>query len=270
MGCSIGDSLVTPGNVEFTGDAMIHGDATIGGNLTGAGDVEVDGQLELGGTSQLIGSDTIASQVPYQSPGTTPPCACDPSTFFDVAGAVAAARTAANAQNSWTNVGHTQLHLSTGNYYVTSSAVVGSTAIVIDGNVSVFVDGNLAQVGATQWQISSGAQLDLYVAGNVESVGKLTAGNASAPDAFRLYIGGSGTTSLGAVGQSDFYGALYAPTADVSYVGDTHVVGSIFAKSIIGVGALTINYGDATMPPESCTPPGDGGSGTGNGSGIIL
>ena len=276
VGCSIGDSLITPGDVEFTGSATINDNATVGGNLLAVGMLTVGGQLEVGGTSQMVGGQDVASQAPYQSPGQTPPCNCDPSTFFDVGAAVAAAKQAANGQSNWTNVGQEQLHLSTGSYYVTAAATVGSTAIVIDGTVSVFVDGSLQQVGLEQWKISPGAQLDLFVSGNVQSVGALVAGDASQPDAFRVYVGGSNDTSIQAVGTSVFYGAIYAPQANIQYVGDAHVVGAIFAKSILGVGSLTIDYGDQSAPPASCTPPPDGGSGsgssggTGDGSGIFL
>ena len=268
VGCSIGDSLVTPKDVDFTGDATIHGDAVIGGNLTAVGQLDVGGQLEVGGTSEVLGGGTIASRAPYQAPGAAPPCDCDPSHFFDVAGAVAAAKQLAGGQASWTSVGVADIHLQTGSYYVTAADVVGKTTIHVDGNVSVFVDGSLDAVGATRWQLASGAQLDLFVSGDVASVGQLAAGDPNAPDAFRLYVGGSGGVTVGAVGESQFYGAIYAPQANVLYVGDAHIVGSIFAKSIQGVGRLEIDYGDAATPPSSCTPPAPpSGSGAGSGSG---
>lgn len=261
-GCVVGDSLITPGDVQFAGAAKIGADAVIGGNLFGAGELDVDGTLEVGGSSQLAGGSQINARAPYQAPSAMPPCGCDPTTFFDVGAAVAAARQAANGKDSWTSVGKAEIRLTTGSYYIGSSALVGQAQIVIDGNVSVFVDGSLATVGSAQWQFSPGAQLDLYVSGDVASVGQLVAGDPAAPTSFRLYVGGSGTTALAAVGQTAFYGDVYAPLADVSYTGDTKIVGSIFAASIIGTGRLEIDYGDSTAPPSSCTPP-TGGTGTG-------
>jgi hypothetical protein len=271
VGCSIGDSLVTPADVEFSGEATIHGDAVIGGNLTGVGSLAVDGKLELGGTSQLVGGSTVASHAPYQAPSAQPPCDCDPNSFFDVAAAVAAAKQVANGQSSWSNVGKTEIHLTAGSYYVAAADLVGQATIEIDGGVSVFVDGSLDSVGSAQWRLDAGAQLDLFVSGSVASVGQLVTGDPSAPTSFRLYVGGTGSTALGTVGESELYGDIYAPSADITYVGDTRVVGSIFAATIIGVGRLEIDYGDSAQPPSSCTPPGSGsGSGSGDANPILL
>ena len=138
---------------------------------------------------------------------------------------------------------------------MTSADVVGLTAIYVDAPSSVFVDGSLRQVGAEQWKIAPGATLDLFVSGNVLSVGQLIAGSAGDPAAFRLYVGGSGETKVGAVGDTHFYGSIYAPQSTIAYVGNAQIVGSIFAKTIAGVGALTIEYGDSVAPPTSCDPP---------------
>ncbi|HRC56342.1 MAG TPA: hypothetical protein PKU97_10485, partial [Kofleriaceae bacterium] len=40
-----------------------------------------------------------------------------------------------------------------------------------------------------------------------------------------------------------------------SYVGNTRVVGSIYAKELSGVGELTIEYGRPVTPPSSCDAP---------------
>ena len=61
-------------------------------------------------------------RVPYVAPAD--PCNCDPSTFFDVAAAVAAAKTAANGLPSF-GVGSFAPHLASGNYYAPSAQVVG-------------------------------------------------------------------------------------------------------------------------------------------------
>ena len=60
------------------------------------------------------------------------------------------------------------------------------------------------------------------------------------------------------VGAQAFHGAIYAPRAHVAYVGATHVEGSLFARSLRGVGVLDIEHG-ATGPsdPGECDDPED-------------
>lgn len=259
IGVSIGESLVTPADVEIIGDATITGDATIGGDLTSVGTLAINGELQLGGSEDLVGEHHIASRAPYQGAPAAPPCGCDPSSFYDVETAVAAARQATGGEPSWDHVGDTVLHLASGSYYVTAAEVVGNTQFIIDGNVSIFVDGSLISVGSAQWTLSPGASLDLFVSGNVESVGSLISGDETNPGAFRLYVGGDETTSVANVGDTAFFGSLYAPRAAVSYVGDARIVGSIFARTIEGVGSLTVEYGEPVTTPQSCEqPPGEG------------
>jgi hypothetical protein len=265
VGLSVGDSLVTPGDVSFTGDVTISGSAVIGGNLSSVGTLDVGGALELGGSDESVGPETVASRAPYAAPA-GPPCDCNPNDVFDVGAAVAAAKQAANGIAAFSGVGQQTVTLQTGNYYTTDSAVVGMTTIEIAGSVSLYIDGSLASVGADKWKLDSGATLDLFVSGDVASVGELIAGDPSNPGAFELYVGGSSSVGIGAVGETQFYGSIYAPQAPIAYVGDTKVVGALFAKTLAGVGRLEIDYGAPIVPPNSCNPP-SGGSGSGSGSG---
>ena len=251
VGVSIGDSLITPASVEIVGDARIQNDLIIGGDLTAVGTLNA-GTLRLRGSDLVTGQATIGSRAPYAGAGSAPPCGCDESTFFDVKTAVLAAKQAVGGEASWDSVGASEVHLATGSYYVTSAQIVGEAQFVIDGNVSIFVDGSLLSVGDAQWKLAPGASLDLFVSGNVDHVGSLAAGDGANPGAFRLYIGGSETAT---VGEAAFFGSLYAPRANVMYVGNARIVGSIFAKTLQAVGTLTVEYGDPLTTPESCNEP---------------
>jgi len=253
-GTSIGQNLITPKDVEITGEATIGGDAVIGGDLLATGSFGVLGSLKLGGSEDIVGESSIASRAPFEALPAQPPCGCDPATFFDPRIAVAAAKQAMNGDTSFDEVGSVDLHLATGSYYATAAQLVGDGLFTIEGNVTIFVEGNLSSVGSAHWNVLPGATLDLFVSGDVESVGDLTAGNESSARDFRLYVGGQAAS----VGSTTFFGSIYAPNADVSYVGDARIVGSIFAKSLEGTGVLTVEYGDPLTPPSSCSqPPGD-------------
>jgi cytoskeletal protein CcmA (bactofilin family) len=257
VGVSIGEKLITPGDVELTGDADIE-TLVAGGDLVATGTIAVR-RLELGGSANIVGDATIAERAPFGGAGNQP-CGCDEQTFFDVDLAVRAARQATDATPSWQSVGQSEVRLTTGSYYVTSAEVVGDTTFIIDGNASVFVDGSLTSVGTAQWQIAPGGSLDLFVSGDVAYVGTVSAGDPANAGAFRLYVGSTGTVEL--VGEGTFAGSLYAPRAAVTYVGDARVVGSIFARTVEATGNLTIEYGEPLTPPQSCEqPPAPAGEG---------
>lgn len=251
-GASIGDSFVTTGDVTGAGSVTISGDATIGGDLDFVGAVSIGGNLALGGAESVSGYVSAGNRTSYAAPA-APPCGCDPSTFFDVDGAVATAAQVAGGASSWGNVGASEIHLSGGNYFVTAD-MVGARRIFVDAPSSVYVDGNLRSVGADLWTLAPGATLDLFVSGNVTSVGALSIGNAADPTAFRLYIGGGDDVTVGTIGAAEISGAIYAPRATLAYAGATRITGTIFAKRIVGSGALSVVYGDSSTPPTSCDP----------------
>lgn len=257
VGGAIGDSLVTPAGASVSGQLTITNNATIGGDLSCTGALDIGGDLALGGAEHVIGALTVGDRVPYTAPS-APPCDCDPATFFDVVAAVAAAKQITGDHTSWDHVGASELHLAGGNYFVTSANVTGLSKIYVDGSASVYVEGSLASVGVEQWEIAPGATLDLFVSGSVTSVGQLRIGAAADPTAFRLYIGGDDDVAVGAIGQTEIAGSIYAPRATLAYVGGARITGSIFAKSLVGSGALNVVYGESGTAPTACEPDGEG------------
>ncbi len=66
------DALVTPANVEISGDATLH-DATIGGDLVASGSLTIEGSLAVGGRESLVGEHEISMRAPYQAPAVGAP-----------------------------------------------------------------------------------------------------------------------------------------------------------------------------------------------------
>jgi hypothetical protein len=262
----IAGSLATAGDARWVGWLKVGVDLAIGGDATGVGMLEVGGALSVGGSETMVPGSTVGSRTDYQ-PLAGPPCNCDPDTFFDVAGAVAAARTAndnaaAGLPTRLAAVGVNDLRLESGSYYFEDAATVGQTHITIAGQVAIYVEGTIATVGEQNITVEDGGSLDLFVSGMIASVGWTSTGSAAHPDAIRIYLGGSDRVLLAAVGAHDFHANLYAPEATLAYVGDNRVVGSLFGRTLDGVGALEIGYGaPADLDPPSCDDPGDGDGG---------
>lgn len=254
----IGGSLHTSGDASGVGVLTVAGNYGVGGNMSSVGELSVGGDLQVAGEESIIGERAIGNRSAYDA--LAMPCACDGDSFFDVAAAVAAAEgandnEAAGFEAALDSVGETDLRLESGSYYLADPSVVGETHLTISGQVSLFVNGSLSAVGEQDITLEDGASLDLFVSGSIATVGQVRFGSEADPSAFRLYVGGE-DAMLVSVGEQDFFASIYAPRAEVDYVGDTRIVGSVFAKSLTGVGNLEISYGSPIeLEPSSCEPP---------------
>ncbi len=255
---NVARDLSSAGTVDAIGNIVVGADMNVGGDLTGVGRLSVEKALRVAGENRFIGFATSGSTEPY---GNTPPppCGCSEPEILDVASAVADARAnndnaAAGIDTSISSIGYSVLQFGDGSYYFDGVETIGATKFVIDGTVAIFIDGNLDQIGAQWIRLMPGATLDLYVSGAVRTIGHVDLGDKLAPSAFRLYVGGTDEASLN-VGNQLFNGAIYAPNADLRYIGNTKVRGSLFAKSIVGKGNLVVGHASPTEPPEDCDDP---------------
>jgi len=253
-------SFVTAADVVVYGNVNIDGDMNIGGNLEGIGAIDVDGTFRLGGTNSFLGWLDVGNQEPIGSPPSQP-CDCRPDQQIDIAGAIARAKSTNNNGASGlgtqlSNLGYTDLRLSSGTYYFSDATNIGFVRITIEGTVALFLDGDLDTIGAERIKLAAGSTLDLYVGGNIRSVGHVELGDKSAPASFRLYIGGSDDVTL-SVGNAQFNGALYAPNAIIEYIGNTNIRGSLFARRVTGTGNLVVGYAEPEPAPIVCPDPED-------------
>jgi hypothetical protein len=250
-------SLSTPATVDDIGNIEVDGDLAIGGDLKGIGRLAVGGALSVAGKDTFLGYEEVAATAPYTAVA-APECGCGGSTAIDVAGMVAAAKTAndntaAGVPTSFKNIGAARLELTTGSYYLTDLASIGATFVSVTGHVSLYLDGNLEQIGAAWIKLENGGMLDLYVSGSVRSIGHLDLGNKWDPSAFRLYIGGGDKATIN-VGNQIYNGAIYAPNAVVEYIGNTQIRGAITAKRLTGVGNLELGYAAPHCPVDEPDP----------------
>lgn len=250
--------ISSAGTVSALGNVEAGSDLDVGGDLTGVGRLEVGGTLRVGGTDRFVGWQDVNATGPY---GTTPDAPCGCNDIIDVVGLIAAAKTnndnaAASLPTDINNIGWTDVRLTSGSYYFSEIRTIGATRFIIDGAVAMYIDGNLDSIGAEWITLTSGSVLDLYVAGAVRNIGHVALGDKWAPSSFRLYIGGEEECSIN-VGNQIFNGAIYAPKADLRYIGNTKIRGAVTAKSILGIGNLVVGYAAPDAPPEECPPTGD-------------
>ncbi len=250
-------SLSTPATVDDIGNIEVDGDLAIGGDLKGIGRLAVGGALSVAGNDTFLGYEEINATAPY-APVDEPACGCTGPNAIDVAAVVAAAKTAndnaaAGVPTSFKNIGAARLELTTGSYYMTDLSQIGATFVSVKGHVSLYLDGNLESIGAAWIRLENGGMLDLYVSGSVRQIGHLDLGNKWDPSAFRLYIGGGDKGTIN-VGNQIYNGAIYAPDAEIEYIGNTQIRGAITAKRLTGIGNLEIGYAAPECPVEDPDP----------------
>ncbi len=243
-------------DVELFGDVYVGESMFVGGDLTSWVNLEVEDELQVKGTSSIMHGD-IGHEAPYTIDQVLP-CNCDPAKLFDVAGAVAGARvTNDNAAHGLptTLVGitpNTTMTLGTGRYYFGDIATFGEMHFVIQGAVSLYLEGDLTSYGIETIELDPGAILDMYVSGAVATLGVVRFGGPEDAGNFRLFIGG-GLSAQFAAGRQEFNGSIYAPTVEIIYAGDTRIRGSLFARSLGGIGTLVIEQPTMLdIPPELC------------------
>ncbi len=272
--------------MQFAGHAAVFGEAAIGGPVEAAGyirvlrDLRVDGSMvvpgfvEVGGDLRMpLGSPLLAvTRVEGERVSgpvrVDPPCPCEPGDGPDTVGLVAAAATQndndavgldPDVLSGRISIGDT-IVLPGGSYYVRGIRDIGAVQFRITGPVALFVDGDVNLTGAAAFVLEPGAELDIFIAGDLRSTGAGLFGDPERPADLRVYVAGSGDIDI--TGAAGFAGNLYAPRANAVARGALFVEGSIVAKNIEVNGALTVRFdrtrelGDPCPPedPPTCAP----------------
>jgi choice-of-anchor A domain-containing protein len=119
-----------------------------------------------------------------------------------------------------------------------------SKILTIKGQVSLYIVGDMILDNSAQLRIidSNDASLTLFVGGNIEIKNGGVINNLS-KDATKLKIFGlNSCQNLTLKNGGDFYGAIYAPNADVVMMNSGDMYGSVIAKSVEQKNSSTFHY----------------------------
>ncbi len=290
----IGGSLVIAGTggVNFGGYLDVDGDASFGGRVQAAGyihihrDLSVDGNVGgllytevdrdayvTSGHNLGIAANVHGTTHNGASVSIPPPCDCAPADIVDIGAIVTYGMTHNDnadvpldptALASVTGIG-VDITLPCGRFYITEIGGLGTITLHIHGRTALYVGGDVDALGALSVDLGTAGELDLFIAGDMLSIGAGSFGDRARPAASRIYVGGTHDVTL--VGASGFVGNVYAPNARITAVGDTEVYGSLFGGQVDMPGYLNIHYdraildvdADCPPPPGECScMPGDG------------
>ena len=218
------------GNVSVTGKTTVSRHAWLGGNFSGFGVLQVGGDLHYAGTIPPF--TTLVSGTKYQQPvAVAKPCPCE--ELVPIAALIDAAKE--NNDNIHLGLespealasvtGASRRTLSCGRGYLSRIEGIGSLAIHVTGNVALFIDGSIDLLGTLSFDVDPGAEIDVFVKGNLKVLGTLALANKNRPSAGRMWIDGTQSITLA----SPFIGNLYAPRAHVGALIGVEVWGAIFA-----------------------------------------
>lgn len=241
-----GDVLVN-GVFQVTGDVYTTGDVKIqSGSLATVGKVHV--------TSGHTANGVTGGGVVTESVQVVPPCDC--ADAIDV-GAIARSFATSN-DDAMGGVTPTSLDhpagpvtLDCGRYYFDGIAG-GDVTLHLTGRAGIFIGGDVKVTGALTIDLSPGAEVDLFVAGNFSLDGPAAFGSIRAPAKVRVYVGGSMTMS----GNASVGANLYAPNADLQISSAFEMSGAVYARSLAFSGDFVIHYDESVLDVTGCAPPG--------------
>ncbi|MHC4436350.1 MAG: DUF7305 domain-containing protein [Planctomycetota bacterium] len=117
-----------------------------------------------------------------------------------------------------------------------------SKTLLIDEDVTLYVTGEIILGNSAEVQIDNDASLILYLGGDFEGKNSSTVNNLT-EDAKKLQIYClDSCENMLFKNSSDFYGAIYAPNADVIMNNSANVYGAVVAKDFELMNSGTFNY----------------------------
>jgi hypothetical protein len=269
----IAGDIQSGGPVEIAGPYLVMGDVWANGNVT----VDPSGSLHVDGTVHVPPPDIVSADVDAgggvahpAAVTVAPPCDCSNPIHianivqgFQSANDDAAHHLTASSLDDPTQT----ISLPCGLYYF--DGIHGGSAVTLDiqGRVAVFVGGDLSVTQGITVQLEPGAELDLFIAGNVDiqgPTGSVTIGDVTHAALTRIYVGGNGNDAGGGFALSadaNISANIYAPSAVVQLASNFVLRGAIVAQALQFSGDFSILYDTAVLQvsqSSGCQPTGGG------------
>jgi hypothetical protein len=116
------------------------------------------------------------------------------------------------------------------------------------GRTVIAVGGDVLITGQFLFELSPGAELDLFVRGNMNVAGTTTFGSTAEPAKIRVYVAGASVflpaASVGA--------EIYAPAALIAIKSSLEMSGALFADRFSLGGSVTVHYDEAILGGRGC------------------
>ncbi len=136
--------------------------------------------------------------------------------------------------------------ISTSTRYSSIDLGNSETVTITGGDITIYITGDITLGNSAELGIENDASLILYLGGDFEGRNSSVINNKT-QDAHRLEIYGlDSCENMRFKNGSDFYGAIYAPNADIVMDNSANIYGSVVSKSFDQRNSGTFNY-DVTL-----------------------
>ena len=130
--------------------------------------------------------------------------------------------------------------ISSGIYRYDNFTASGQGPVVLTGDVTVYIDDNFNLTGQGQIILATDANVTIYHNGsNFSLTGQGMVNATQKPTQFKLF---STASNIKFTGNSEFYGAVYAPRATIDPGGTTKIFGSFVGRMIDINGTADFHY----------------------------
>jgi len=120
------------------------------------------------------------------------------------------------------------------------------TVTISGGDITLYITGDIILGNSAELGIENDASLVLYLGGDFEGKNSSTINNETQdPQKLKIY-GLDSCVTIRFKNSTDFYGAIYAPNADVVMDNSANIYGSVISKSFDQRNSGTFNY-DVTL-----------------------
>jgi len=224
-------------------------------SVTGETDLEVQiGTLGTASKSVILGSGIVTGNVIVGVGG-------DPETIIDADGTITGTKYAITEEYLLPQItapvlpdmgtinvsGTTVISPAKNGKYTAITASTNGDILEIDGgDVVLHITGNIDMSNFSEIKIIDGSTLTLYVDGNITFTNGAGINNPSDhPADFKLYATGEGPQTFELKNNSDVFGVIYAPNADIIFKNNARLNGSIVSKSLTMMNNSTFYYDEA-------------------------
>jgi hypothetical protein len=256
-----GDLHVGSGTGATAGSVTAEGQVDVVGSAYATGGIQTGDPFTIAGALHQPAGATNSMSVTYGSlvPGpvdVAPPCACGAADVVPIASLVMAHQTA-NDDNAIglnpalldSNGQIARLDLPCGSFYLSTIAENQPVVVYVHGRVALYIGGDVASQVA--FALDPTAELDVFVAGDLDINQPVVIGSPSYPSLARLFVAGK----VDVDSTLDVSGYLYAPNATYDLNDTTTVYGGLFVGDFGGRDVF-VHYDRALLDPgPSCLGP---------------